>query len=53
MWLETIGMDEANALLDRHYLGPVTYRPYVCFATPERDALAVYSPPVASHFKKV
>lgn len=37
----------------RHYLGRLEYTPRFCIATPERDAVVVFSPPVASHFKTI
>ena len=43
---------EANVILrDRHYLGAAHYRPRFCLTTPTRDALALYAPPIAVHFK--
>jgi hypothetical protein len=43
----------ANELLDgNHYLGAAGYQPTYCVTTPTRDALALFAPPVASHFKK-
>jgi hypothetical protein len=48
-----IGFDEADAMLEgQHYLGVPGYRPAFCLSTATRDALAVFAPPVASHFKK-
>jgi hypothetical protein len=52
--LQMVTPEEANAMLaGRHYLGPLEYPPRFCIATPERDAVAIYSPPVASHFKSI
>jgi hypothetical protein len=52
MKLDQITLAEANAILDgRHYLGPVQFPPRYCIATPERDAVAVYSWPMAASFK--
>lgn len=43
----------ADAMLDgNHYLGRAGYQPTFCLTTPTRDALALFAPPVASHFKK-
>ena len=43
---------EANAMLSgNHYLEGARYRPTFCLTTPSRDALAMFGPPVASHFK--
>jgi hypothetical protein len=51
--IERIEWKEADSILERgHYLGAVEYTPVYCFATPKRDAVAVFSPPVASHFKR-
>jgi hypothetical protein len=45
---------EADRMLDgAHYLGAAGYQPSHCLTTPARDALALYGPPVASHFKTV
>jgi hypothetical protein len=53
MKLDVISSIEASALINgKHYLGPTEYQPTFCFATEERDAVAIYSPPVASHFKR-
>ncbi len=52
--LQLVTAEEANAMLaGRHYLGALEYPPRFCIATPERDAVAIYSPPVASHFKTI
>jgi hypothetical protein len=54
MIIEQIALAEANALLTsapKHYLGRVRNAEY-CLSTPERDALAVYRPPVAPAFTK-
>jgi hypothetical protein len=52
MRLDIITAKEAGVLIKgRHYLGATEYQPTFCFATPERDAVAIYSPPVAQHFK--
>lgn len=52
--LQVVTADEASKMLEgRHYLGPLEYQPRFCIATPERDAVAVYSPPVAAHFKTI
>lgn len=52
--LNIITAKDANRLIDgRHYLGGVEYAPRFCVATPERDAVAVFSPPIASHFKRI
>lgn len=52
MRLEIITAKDANEIIgDKHYLGATEYQPTFCFATPERDAVAVYSQPVAQHFK--
>lgn len=51
-FLELVTPEEASAILHgKHYLGGVEYRPRFCIATPERDALAVFSPPISHHFK--
>jgi hypothetical protein len=43
---------DADVLLHgNHYLGSAGYRPVFCLTTPTRDALALFGPPVASHFK--
>lgn len=53
MWLDKISVKDANAIIHgKHYLGRVIYQPMFCFATPERDAVAVYSSPVSHHFKR-
>lgn len=50
--LELITAEEASAILHgKHYLGGVEYTPRFCIATPERDALAVFSYPISHHFK--
>lgn len=47
-----IDWSEADAMLHgNHYLGAAGYRPVFCLTTPTRDALALFGPPVASHFK--
>lgn len=52
MRLAIINAPEANAIIEgKHYLGATEYQPMFCFATEERDAVAIYSPPVAKHFK--
>lgn len=54
--LEIVQIDwtSADAMLDgNHYLGAAGYPPTFCLTTPSRDALALFAPPVASHFKKV
>ncbi len=55
MPLVEITVAEANALLardgDGHYLGATEYLPAHIIATEERDAIAVFSHPTASHFK--
>lgn len=44
--------DEASEILKRgHYLGALEYQPAHVFVTPDRDAVAVYTHPIASHFK--
>jgi len=54
MYLDIINSKEANEIINgKHYLGRVVYQPSFCFATAERDAVAIYSPPVAAHFKNV
>lgn len=48
-----IDPDEANVMLDgAHYLGAAGYQPTYCLTTPTRECLALFGPPVASHFKK-
>lgn len=48
MEIDLIPAAEANALLaSGHYLGPLAFTPTYCLSTPERDAVAVYGPPVA------
>jgi hypothetical protein len=45
---------EANALIDgKHYIGAVAFTPTFCLSTPQRDAVAIYGPPVAASFKGV
>jgi len=52
MKLERISLADANAILaGKHYLGPVQFPPRYCIATPERDAVAVYSWPMAASSK--
>jgi Arc/MetJ-type ribon-helix-helix transcriptional regulator len=52
--LQIISAQEANRIIgEKHYLGAVEYTPRFCITTAERDAVAVYSPPVASHFKRI
>jgi hypothetical protein len=52
MKIDRINVQEANSILEGgHYLGPVIFPPRYCFATPERDAVAVYSFPMAAAFK--
>jgi hypothetical protein len=52
--LQIIRTEEANGIIDGlHYLGGVEYTPRFCIATDSRDAVAAYSPPVASHFKTI
>ena len=52
MKIDQISVSEANAILTgKHYLGPVTYPPRYCFATPARDAIAVFGFPNAASFK--
>jgi len=52
MRIDRIDVREANALLHgNHYLGRVRFTPTHCLTTPERDAVAVYGPPVAAAFK--
>lgn len=51
--VERIQHWEASAILTKnHYLGPLEYHPKYCLATPQRDALAVFSPPIPFSFKK-
>src|SRR6478609_4703092 len=46
--------DEASATLNgAHYLGALEYQPRFVLTTEARDAFAVFSPPVASHFKQL
>ena len=53
MRLIQISPADANAILGgNHYLGPVEYVPSFCLSTPARDAVAVFSSPIAAHFKK-
>jgi hypothetical protein len=52
MILELITAAEANAIIGkRHYLGPVIFPPRYCIATPARDAVAIFSYPMAASFK--
>lgn len=56
MILDLIQATEANALIvadpdDTHYLGEADYMPSHCIATSERDAVAIFGPPTAQHFK--
>lgn len=55
MQLREITVAEANDLLaragDGHYLGRAEYLPSHIVATEECDAIAVFAPPTASHFK--
>ena len=49
MEIDLISASEANAILDgHHYLGAKARFAHVCFATLERDAVAIYAPPVAA-----
>jgi hypothetical protein len=49
MEIEVISAAEANAILiGRHYLGAKARFAHICSATHERDAVAVYAPPVAA-----
>lgn len=44
--------DEANAILTgAHYLGAADYKPRFCMTTKERNAVAIFSDPIAAHFK--
>jgi hypothetical protein len=50
--IDRITTTEANDLLEgRHYIGATAYLPRFCFASPNRDAVAVYSHPIAASFK--
>jgi hypothetical protein len=52
--LRLISAVDANRIIsERHYLGKVEYTPRFCIASAEGDAVAIYSPPVASHFKRI
>jgi hypothetical protein len=51
MELQRITAAEADKLLSHHYLGPLGYPPRFVFTTPERNAVAVFSDPVAASFK--
>ena len=47
--IDIIPIAEANALIHgRHYLGAKTSFASICFATRERDAVAIFAPPVAA-----
>jgi hypothetical protein len=49
-----IEFDEADTILaGNHYLGVAGWRRGYCLTTPTRDAVAVFGPPVAAHFKEV
>lgn len=50
--IDQITAAEANAIIaGKHYLGAVQFPPRYCFATPERDAVAIFSWPMAAAFK--
>ena len=52
MKLDLIPTAEANAIIaDKHYLGPVIFPPRYCLATPVRDAVIIFSYPMAAAFK--
>jgi hypothetical protein len=48
-----IAWSEANTILHEHYLGRMSYATPHCYATPARDAVAVYAAPTAAHFKRI
>lgn len=49
MDVEQVSLDCANQILARgHYLGPLKASPRFCIASKDRQAVAVYSPPIAS-----
>jgi hypothetical protein len=50
-----ISFDEADAMLGNgnHYLGAAGWKRGFALTTPTRDALAIFGPPVAAHFKEV
>src|SRR6516165_2874686 len=53
MEIDLISAAEANAILTgQHYLGAKARFAHICFATPERDAVAIYAPPVAASINR-
>lgn len=51
--IRRIKTPEANQILNgEHYLGECDYAARYCLTTAERDALAVFSSPMAAHFKR-
>ena len=51
MDLDLITAAEANAIIgNKHYLGPVIFPPRYCIATPARDAVVIFSYPMAAAF---
>jgi hypothetical protein len=54
MIIDRVTHDEANAILvGAHYLGSADYASRYCMATQDRKAVAVFSDPIAAHFKTV
>jgi hypothetical protein len=51
--VERVTTQEANAILERgHYLGAMKAGPRYCIATPDRQAIAVYTSPISHELNK-